>query len=143
MPNHEGTEKLIKGYVEAIALGDLERVFAFYDDDIVYEDLAVNQTYRGLKATKAFYTVSMSALAVRWHVNEIVATEESYALAWVMTGQHVKDLPGMPATNRTFEVPGASVGEVRDGKITHNRDFWNHYALLEQLGYKLVAPEAG
>jgi steroid delta-isomerase-like uncharacterized protein len=96
-----------------------------------------------LKATKAFYTASMTALDVRWHVNEILTTEEGYGLAWVMTGQHVKDLPGMPATNRTFEVPGASIGEVRDGKITRNRDFWNHHALLKQLGYKLVAPEAG
>jgi steroid delta-isomerase-like uncharacterized protein len=141
MPNSESTEQLIRGYVEAIASGDLERVFAFYDEDIVYEDTAVAQTYHGIEATKKFYTVSMSALDVRWRVDTIVATEESYGLAWVMTGRHVHDLPGMPATGRSFEVPGASVGEVRNGKITRNRDFWNHHDMLKQLGYRLLAPQ--
>jgi steroid delta-isomerase-like uncharacterized protein len=141
MPNHKSTEALIQGYVEAIASGDLERVFAFYDDDIVYEDTAVSQTYKGIDATKKFYTVSMAALDVRWRVDTIVATEESYGLAWVMTGRHVHDLPGMPATGLSFEVPGASVGEVRDEKITLNRDFWNHHDMLKQLGYRLLPPQ--
>lgn len=141
MPNHEGTENLVRGYVEAIASGDLERVFAFYDDDIVYEDTAVAQTYHGIEATKAFYTASMSALAVRWRVDTIVATEESFGVGWVMTGRHVHDLPGMPATGGSFEVPGASLGEVRNGKISRNRDFWNHHDMLKQLGYRLLPPQ--
>jgi ketosteroid isomerase-like protein len=51
-----------------------------------------------------------------------------------MTGRHIHDLPGMPATGRTFSVPGSSIADVRDGKITRNRDFWNNHDLLKQLG---------
>lgn len=143
MTNHPGTERLVRSYVEAIASGDLDRVFAFYDDDIVYEDTAVSQTYHGIEATKKFYISGMSALSVSWSVETIVATEDSYGLAWVMTGTHIHDLPGMPATGRSYEVPGASVGRVRNGKITHNRDFWNHHDMLRQLGYKLLPPATG
>ena len=56
-----------------------------------------------------------------------------------MEGVHVKDLPGMPATGKPFHVPCASVGEVRDGKITANRDYWNNDDLLKQLGLRRSA----
>jgi steroid delta-isomerase-like uncharacterized protein len=141
MPNNPETEKLVRGYVDAIASGRLEDVFAFYDDDIVYEDTAVKQIYRGIEATKKFYTKSMTALAVSWRVDTIICHESGFGLAWVMTGRHELDLPGMPATGRTFEVPGASIAEVRAGKIVHNRDFWNNLDLMTQLGYRLTDPD--
>jgi steroid delta-isomerase-like uncharacterized protein len=140
MPNHPETEQLVRGYVDAIASRVHEDVFAFYDDDIVYEDTAVRQIYRGLEATKGFYKKSMTALAVSWSVDTIVCHESGFGLAWVMTGRHELDLPGMPATGRKFEVPGASIAEVRGGKIVHNRDFWNNLDLLTQLGYRLAKP---
>src|SRR5215204_5958307 len=112
MPNHPETEAMVHAYVQAIASGVLEDVFAFYDEDIVYEDTAVRQVHHGIEATKEFYRTSMTALAVSWAVDTIVCHEAGYGLAWVMTGKHELDLPGMTATGRTFEVPGASVGEV-------------------------------
>ena len=41
MPNDPQTEQLVKGYVEAIGSGDLERIWPFYADNIVCEDTAV------------------------------------------------------------------------------------------------------
>lgn len=136
MPNHPESEKLIRDYVAAIASRDLQRVWPFYHDDIVYEDVAVSQIYRGLAQTKKFYAKSMSALDVSWEVDKIHATDEGFGISWVMTGKHVSDLPGMPATGKSFRVPGASIGELKDGKIIHNRDFWNLYDLLKQLGLR-------
>jgi steroid delta-isomerase-like uncharacterized protein len=140
MPNHPQTEALIRNYADAIASRNLDDVFAFYDDDIVYEDTAVKQIYHGIEETKAFYRSSMTALDVSWAVDTIVCHESGYGLSWVMTGQHVLDLPGMPATGRTFNVVGASIGEVRSGKIVHNRDFWNNLDLMTQLGRRLERP---
>jgi steroid delta-isomerase-like uncharacterized protein len=136
VPNDPMTESIVRGYVDAIASRDLERVYSFYDDEIVYEDVAVAQTYRGIDAVKRFYEKSMTALDVRWYVDTIHATDNGFGLAWRMEGRHVSDLPGMPATDRTFAVPGASMAEVRDGRIIHNRDFWNLLDLLKQLGLR-------
>jgi steroid delta-isomerase-like uncharacterized protein len=135
MPNDPSTEKLVREYADAIGSGDLERVWSFYADDIVYEDTAVRQVHRGIDAVKEFYVLGMGALDVRWFVDTIVCTDEAFGLSWHMEGKHVADLPGMPATNRTFRVPGASVAEVRAGKIVRNRDFWNNHDLLKQLGF--------
>ncbi|MDF3305304.1 ester cyclase [Rhodococcus sp. T2V] len=134
MPNDPETEELVKGYVRAIGSGDLERVWAFYADNIVYEDTAVNQVYYGIDAVKEFYTKSMSALGVRWLVDTCYATDEGFAIAWHMGGIHEHDLPGMPATGKFFTVPGASIARVKNGKIVRNRDFWNNLDLLRQLG---------
>jgi steroid delta-isomerase-like uncharacterized protein len=135
MPNDPGTEALIRAYVEAAASRDLERVWTFYSEDIVYEDCALRQIHRGIEATKKFYIETMTGLDVAWIVDTIVATDESYGVAGQMSGTHSHDLPGMPATGRAFSVPCASIGEVRDGKIIHNRDFWNNHDLLKQLGF--------
>jgi steroid delta-isomerase-like uncharacterized protein len=134
MPNHPDTELMVRQYADAIGSRDLDRVWSFYADDIVYEDTAVQQVHRGLEAVKEFYVKGMGALDVTWTVDTIVCTDTAFGLAWKMTGRHIHDLPGMPATGRTFAVPGSSIGEVRDGKIVHNRDFWNNHDLLKQLG---------
>jgi len=135
MPNNSETEALIRGYVEAAAAGDLERVWPFYSDDIVYEDCALGQVHHGIDATKKFYVETMTSLDVTWVVDTIVATDEGFGVAGHMSGTHNHDLPGMPATGRPFSVPCASIGEVRGGKIVRNRDFWNNHSLLKQLGF--------
>ena len=134
MANDADTEDLVRGYAEAVASRELEQIWPYYHDDIVYEDVAVAQVYRGIDETKRFYAASMSALDVCWKVDTICATRDGFGIAWRMSGRHVKDLPGMPATQRRFSVPGASIAEVSDGQIVHNRDFWNLHDLLGQLG---------
>lgn len=136
MPNDLETEKLVKGYVDAIGSGDLERVWPYYADNIVYEDCAVRQIHYGIEAVKKFYVTTMGALNVKWLVDTIYATDEGFGIAWHMGGSHDHDLPGMPATGRMFTVPGASIAEVKDGKIVRNRDFWNNHDLLKQLGFR-------
>jgi hypothetical protein len=52
-----------------------------------------------------------------------------------MAGRHIKDLAGMPATNRHFKVACASIAAVRHGKITRKRDFWSNVDLHRQVGF--------
>ena len=133
MANDPEVQALVDRYAAAIASRELERIWPYYHDDIVYEDVAVSQVYRGIEETKKFYSASMSALDVSWSVDTIRATSDGFGIAWRMDGRHVKDLPGMPATQRSFSVRGASIAEVADGQIIHNRDFWNLHDLMRQL----------
>ena len=135
MPNNPDTEAVVRGYLAAAAAGDLEGIWAFYSRDIVYEDTSVHQVYHGLEATKEFYVKTMGGLDVHWEVDEIVATDEGFGIGGFMAGRHVKDLPGMPATNKTFKVACASIATVQKGKIVRNRDFWSNADLLDQLGF--------
>lgn len=136
MSNNRATEALIRGYVDACQARDYERIWTFYDDGIVYEDRALGIVNDGIEETKDFYVRTMSGLDVNWVVTTIHATESGFGLEGYMEGTHVSDLPGMPATGKSFNVPCASIGEVRDGKIVANRDYWNNHDLLGQLGLR-------
>lgn len=134
MPNNSGTEELVKGYVRAIGSGDLEQVFAFYSNKVVYEDTALNQIYYGIDEVKKFYAESLGALGGQWMVDTCYATDEGFGISWHRGGIHDRDLPGIPATGKFFTIPGASIARVKDGKIVRNRDFWNNLDLQRQLG---------
>jgi ketosteroid isomerase-like protein len=56
------------------------------------------------------------------------------AMEWLMSGTHERDLPGMPAAGKTFSVRGATILELRDGRITRNRDYWDLATFLKQIG---------
>jgi steroid delta-isomerase-like uncharacterized protein len=55
------------------------------------------------------------------------------AMEWTWTGTHAA-LPGMPATTKPFRVRGATIIELRDGKIKRNTDYWDLATLLKQVG---------
>ena len=40
-----------------------------------------------------------------------------------MTGAHTGDMPGLPATGRSFRLFGAGVGQVRDGKLVNVTEY--------------------
>jgi steroid delta-isomerase-like uncharacterized protein len=55
-------------------------------------------------------------------------------MEWVWHGRQTKDFPGLPATNKPFEVRGASVVEFRDGKISRDSDYWDLATYTRQVG---------
>ncbi|MFA5524674.1 MAG: ester cyclase [Tissierellales bacterium] len=134
MTNNTNTEALIQRYYKAMNGSDLNAVWDCYADNIVYEDVALGHKFIGLEATKRFYTEYMSALEVVNHIESLVTTDDSYAIGWRIEGIHSADLPDLPATHRSYQLRGASIGKVVDGKIIQNSDFWNLSSLLTQLG---------
>jgi len=57
-----------------------------------------------------------------------------FAAEWIMRGVHTGDLPGMPATGRSFSVAGAKFTQVRNGEIVSATLYWNMADLLTQVG---------
>jgi hypothetical protein len=58
-----------------------------------------------------------------------------------MLGTNDRDLPGAPATGRSFRVRGASIGTLdASGRIAENRDYYNLAELLTPLGVLPTAP---
>jgi len=49
-------------------------------------------------------------------------------------GGKPKILPGLPATNKPFEVRGATVVEFTDGKISRDADYWDLGTYMKQVG---------
>ncbi|MFF4115816.1 hypothetical protein ACFY0P_20405 [Streptomyces sp. NPDC001714] len=59
-----------------------------------------------------------------------------YSFAWVLSGTHdrANPDPGIPATGKKLECPGATIGVRTDGLFTENRDYRNFADFLRQNG---------
>ena len=130
------TDEFFQDYVTAWNSGDGDALAAFFTADATYTDIAVGQTFRGpaeirqfqAESFRAFPDFSISLTRV------LVDGAGGYALEWTMSGTHLGDRPGVPATGKPFSLPAASVGSIRDGLIHRNTDFWNMAGFLTQVG---------
>lgn len=55
-------------------------------------------------------------------------------LEWTFRGTQVGDLPGLPASGETVELPGVSVCDVRDGLLAEERVYWDAATLMAAAG---------
>ena len=98
-------------YFDAWTRCDGAAVASYMTDDVVYEDMAVHHRVVGNADFPTF--VQQSAEFVPGAVFEVgthFANDDYYFAEWVM---------------QPMNVPGVSVGTLRDGKIATNRDYWN------------------
>jgi len=60
-------------------------------------------------------------------------------MEWTMSGTHKGDFPGLPATGKRFSsIRGATIVELKDGKIIRCSDYWDAAIFMRQVG--LLAP---
>lgn len=123
-------------YLDAWNSHDGQKVVSFMADDVVYEDLAVGQTHQGRDAVAAFVATSDEFSKDHKFLSVSEQTSgDQYALEWEMVGTNTGEAAGMPATNKPFRIRGISVGTLdANGKIKHNRDYWNMADYLMQVG---------
>jgi steroid delta-isomerase-like uncharacterized protein len=134
MANHVENEKLLRRYYKAANEKDFEAIWSCFAPDVVYTDATVGHTCKGLDAFKNFYLEYMLALDVKMEFDSIVTTDTAYGLSNHFFGKHAADLPGLPATGKSFRMPSASIGTIKNGQIKTNTDYWNQVDLMKQLG---------
>ena len=131
------TEEMLRRYYAAWGTGDPDAVARFFGDGAVFEDLAFAARFDGPAAIREFARITYAGVPdFRVEPETIVVGENgSAAAAWVMSGTHRGDLPGIPATNRTFRVRASSVIEIApDGRISHMTDYWSPDAFRREVG---------
>jgi predicted ester cyclase len=53
---------------------------------------------------------------LKFDINLSFATDDGIAIVWTMSGRHVKEIYGVPASGKHFSADGISVHELADGK---------------------------
>ena len=74
---------------------------------------------------------------VKATIEEMIAEGDSVAVRWVDRGTHKGTWRGIAATGKTVELRGATIFQVKDGKIVAGMGEIDFMGLLNQLG---VAP---
>jgi steroid delta-isomerase-like uncharacterized protein len=139
-----GDDLLLRRWAEGWSAHDPQRVVPLYADDCVYEDVPLGAVTRGRRELAALgRPFPLCGLGGRPQdafpdfgielTGGFVAGDRA-AMEWVMSGTHARGRPGVPASGRRFRVRGATVLELRDGRVTRNADYWDSATLLTQLG---------
>jgi carboxymethylenebutenolidase len=71
------------------------------------------------------------------HVSTTVGSDQlvdELVVAFTHTVEMPWFLPGLAATNRRVELPLVVIVGFRDGKISHERLYWDHASVLSQVG---------
>jgi steroid delta-isomerase-like uncharacterized protein len=123
--------ELIERYWQAFIDKDLDSWCACYATDAVYEDVPT-----GFVGTpREFYGDFLTAIPDQEpELDRAVVTDGAFALSWTIRGSLDGSFGPITGTGQSFELKGASIGQIADGKIVHNRDYWDLAGLLAQFG---------
>jgi steroid delta-isomerase-like uncharacterized protein len=99
---------------------DVDKIAAFYTEDCIKEDVALETGTRGKNEMKALLHRVFAAfpdLTVK--LTSCFHSEEWAASDWIMGGTYTNQFPGMPPpTGRSFSVRGSTILKLHDGKIS-------------------------
>lgn len=139
-----GDESWLYRYLDAWNSHDGSKVSAFMDADAVYEDVTLAERHVGPEAIAQFVNnmeVNLSS-DYRFEAVSAFSAGEGYYTEWKLLGTHDRDGAGLPASGKQFAIQGVSVGVHDEGKIRHNRDYWNMAEFLVQIGILPPMPAA-
>ena len=117
--------------------GDTDALSDDYADDAVVEDSMHAQSFVGRDAIMARKSVGMAAIpGLKINVTNRVVHGSQLTVEWVATGTHLGNLPGLPASGRSFAVPGVTVVVRRAGKIVREPIYYDVAQVHRLLGSK-------
>ena len=90
---------------------------------------------KGVANAKAYYANYVTGFSNReFTVKETFAQGNKLTKYWKFKGTHTGDFFGIPATGKKIDVEGCTIATIVNGKITEERDFFDNYEFLKQLG---------
>ncbi len=128
-------EKMLKDENAAWNTHDVNKIATFYTGDCIKEDIAVGKATRGKEEMKALISGAFTAMPdMNIELVTIFNCGNWAATEWTMSGSYSKSYPGFPsATGKKFSVRGATIMELRNGKISRISDYWNFASFLQQV----------
>jgi steroid delta-isomerase-like uncharacterized protein len=129
-------------YVKAWNSHDGRAVAAFMTADGIYADVPLGARNQGRDAIAAWVDSIVPTLSSDYamETTSFIESGDRYAAEWTVRGTNDGSSPEMPATGRQFAIHGVSIGELDNGKIRLNTDYWNMVEFLVQIG-AMPAPE--
>ena len=109
---------------------DPDRVVTYYTGDVVYEDVAYGAVSHGSAELRKFAAGFMEAVPdLKLEVVSSSIHDGHGAAEWVLSGTD----KGLYKTGKKFSVRGASLFEMRGGKCSSNKDFYDLATIMRQV----------
>jgi steroid delta-isomerase-like uncharacterized protein len=123
-------------WAEGWSSHNMERVASVFTDDCIYEDVALGVVNKGKEQLIAFGNGFIGGVPdLDVEVTSSFVSGDKAAAEWTMTGTHSGDLPGMPASGKTFSLRGVSTFDLRGSRVSRCSDYWDLAWFRKQLGF--------
>ena len=131
MPN---SIEIITRFEHAFRAGDQATIDELCDPGLVDHNPAPDHepTLAGFKQKVAFFLALFPDLEE--DLQDIVASGDTVATRWALTGSLQQEFMGIPPTGQTIKVEGMNFYRVKDGRVT---DVWaqsDALGMMQQLG---------
>lgn len=115
---------------------DVEKLVALFTPDVTYEDVPFSQVSHGSADLRKFVQSEFESCP-DLHVELVSSwTQGGHGvMQWIFSGTD----KGFFKTGKKFSVRGASIIELKNGKISHNQDYYDAATLMRAVG---VLPES-
>lgn len=115
--------------------GDIEGIVGYYDDEIVWKNVALEETYEGKAGVREFLTRLFTAIPdLEFTVQYKIARGDNVSEQWTVAGTHLGTFMGIPATGRRVEIRAMSMVTMREGKFLRDEFYWDTGAVMRQMG---------
>lgn len=110
---------------------DPDKLAAFYTSDVVYEDVTFGEVAHGSAELKKMAAGFFAAVPdLKLEVISVKSYGNAGSVEWVFSGTD----SGLYRTGKKFSVRGASVFQLRGGKFSSNRDYYDSASIMRQVG---------
>ena len=130
-------ESIARSFIEAWDTHDTDLLTSLFADDFIYTEVTTGRFWTDKDELALYANATYAGLPdTRFEVVSIVANEQFAAVEWIWKATNTVGWPylGIPATGNYFEMPGASVMEIENGKIIWNKDYWDWDTFMQLLG---------
>jgi steroid delta-isomerase-like uncharacterized protein len=126
--------EIITRFEYAFRSGDQATIDELCHSDLVDHNPAPGHepTLAGFKEKAAYFCSIFPDL--REDLQDIIASDDTAATRWVLTGSQQREFMGIPASGQKIIVEGMNFYRLRDGRVT---DVWTQFdgvAMMQQLG---------
>jgi steroid delta-isomerase-like uncharacterized protein len=140
VPGDRNAQQHIQQHQQHLAnqqTGNVQQLQHDYAEDAIVEDSMFPRPFVGREAILARKGAGFAAMPdlTITPTNRIVHGDQ-LTVEWVASGTHQHDYPGLPATGRSFSIPGVTVVVRRDGKIVRESLYYDMAEVQRQLGAK-------
>jgi steroid delta-isomerase-like uncharacterized protein len=119
------------------ATGNIQQLQHDYHENAIVEDSMYPHPFVGREAIMARKSAGFTAMPdLTITPTKRIVQGDQLTVEWVATGTHSHDYPGLPATGRSFSIPGVTVVVRRNGKIVRESLYYDMTEVQRQLGGK-------
>jgi ketosteroid isomerase-like protein len=119
-----------RSYTDALTARDVKRVLDCYTEDIVYDEspMMMSAPRNGKKQCQEYWSKVFEAFSsISIATTSIAFNDDRAWVEWTMNNFHAK-------TKANIEIHGSLVVTMREGKLAHEKLFWDRSKLERDLG---------